>query len=78
MERTNIVIEYMGQKVNILQYLSESNSQFNQRLEYIKKLEKNQIVWKEANRLSKIWYCIKFKNCRYQPDVYYSVINHDK
>jgi hypothetical protein len=78
MESNNIEIEYMEQKVNVLQYLSESKSQFNQRLEYIKRLEKNQIVWKEANRLSKIWYCIKFKNCRYQHDVYYSVIKHDK
>ena len=78
MESNNIEIEYLGQKVNVLQYLSESKKQFNQRVEYIKKLEKNQIVWKEANRLSKIWYCIKFKNCRYQPDVYYGVIKHDK
>jgi hypothetical protein len=76
---TNIkTINYMGKEVTILQYLSESINQFNKRLEYIKKLENKEIDWKEANRLSKIWYCIKFKNCRYTPDVYHTVIKYDK
>ena len=66
METQNREIEYLGQKVKVLQYLSESNYVFKKKLEYIKKLEEKKIEWKEANRLSKIWYCEKFKNCEYK------------
>lgn len=66
METNYHEINYLGQKVKILQYLSEPNSVFKNRLEYIKKLEEKKTDWKEANRLSKIWYCEKFKNCEYK------------
>jgi hypothetical protein len=78
METNYIEIEYLGKKEKILQYLSESNNQFNQRLKYIKKLEQKKIIWKEANILSKLWYCIKFKNCKYAPEINFKVINYDK
>jgi hypothetical protein len=78
METNYIKIEYMGEKVQILQYLSESKYQFDERLKYIRKLEKSKIIWKEANTLSKLWYCIKFKNCSYEPEVYYKVLSFDK
>ncbi len=71
-------IEYMGETVQILQYLSESNSTFKKRLLYIKKLENAKINWKEANRLSKIWYSIRFKNCKYNQDLYIKVMKYDK
>jgi 3-polyprenyl-4-hydroxybenzoate decarboxylase len=78
METNYITINYLGKNEKVLQYLSESDNQFNQRLKYIKKLENNKIVWKEANTLSKIWYNIKFKNCKYAPELNYKVINYDK
>ena len=78
METNNRTIEYMGVKVSIIQYLSESNNMFNKRLEYIKKIEAHNINWKEAYRLSKIWHCIKYKQCRYTPEVYHKVIQYDK
>lgn len=78
MENNFREINYSGQNVNILQYLSESNSQFKLRLEYLKKLEIAGVDWKEASRLSKIWYCINFKGCRYTPDVYHKVISYEK
>ena len=78
MENNYIEIEYLENKVLILQYLSESNNQFKKRLDYIKKLEKKKIIWKEANILSKLWYFIKFKKCKYAPEIYYKVINYDK
>ena len=78
MENNNKEISYLNKKVNTLQYLSESNSQFSKRIEYIKKLEEKNIDWKEANRLSKIWYCIKFKNCKYSPEIYHRVISFEK
>lgn len=77
MEINNKNINYLNKKVSILQYLSESNNQFNKRIDYIKLLENAKIDWKEAYRLSKIWYCIKYKNCKYSPDIHYKVISYE-
>jgi len=68
-------IKYLGENVKLLQYLSESNTQFVQRVEYIRKLEKDNIPWKEAARLSKVWYCITFKKCKYPHELYHKVMN---
>ena len=78
METNYIDINYQNQSVKILRYISESNYQFNAKLDYIKKIEKNNIDWKEANRLSKIWYCIKFKKCRYPPEIFHTVMSYEK
>ena len=78
MEQNYIEINYMNSQVKLLHYLSESNSQFNKRLEYIGKLEKANVDWKEASRLSRIWYCIKFKKCKYSPEIYHKVKSYDK
>lgn len=78
METNNHSIQYRKHNMEILQYLSESNTQFKKRLEYITKLEKENIDWKEAVRLSRIWYCIKYKKCKYIPEVYHRVTNFDK
>jgi hypothetical protein len=78
METNYIKINYMGEPFHVIQYLSESNEQFEKKLEFIKKLEKKKINCKEANRLSKIWYCIKYRNCKYTPDVYYNIMSYDK
>jgi hypothetical protein len=77
MENNYKEIEYKNEKVQVLQYLSESNNQFNQKLEFIKKMEKKNIEWKDANKYSKIWHCIKFKQCKYPPEIYYKIINLD-
>lgn len=78
METNYHTVTYMKNSVKLLQYLSESNTQFNKRLEYIEKLEKENIDWKEASRLSRIWHCIKYKKCKYTPEVYHKVTNYDK
>jgi len=78
MEHNYIIIQYLNNNCKILQFLSESNKQFSNRLTYIKKLEKNNINIKEAVRLSKIWYSIKYKNCTYTNDIYNYVMNYDK
>jgi len=77
METNYHTVKYMKENVKLLQYLSESNTQFNKRLEYIQKLGKENIDWKEATRLSRIWYCIKYKKCKYAPEVYHTVTNYD-
>lgn len=78
MESNYKSISYLTKKENLIQYLSESNVQFNQRIQYIRLLEKANVNWKEALRLSKVWYCIKFKNCKYAPELYYKVISYEK
>ena len=65
MENNYKQIDYNGQTMKILQYLSESDSQFTERLEYIKKLEKKKMDYKKAIQLSKLWMCVKFKKCKY-------------
>jgi hypothetical protein len=71
-------IIYENKSVDILQFISESENQFQQRLEYIKTIENKNIIWKEANRLSKVWYCIKFKKCKYSPELYNYITRQTK
>ena len=70
MENNIKEIQYNGETFEILQYLSETNSQFNERIKYIQSYEKKNISFKEAVRLSKIWYCYKFKKCKYNNIVF--------
>lgn len=78
MENNIHKIKYLNTNVKIIQFLSESNNQFNKRLEFIKKLEKESVDWKEAYRLSKIWHCIKFKQCKYLSELYHKITTFDK
>jgi hypothetical protein len=71
-------ITYLNNNEKIIHYNSESKNRFNQRLSFIKILENNNITWKEANKLSKIWYNIKFNKCKYQPELYKKFIHYDK
>ena len=63
-------ITYLGKKNKLIKFLSESEYVFNQRLEFIKKLEKKKIDFKLADKYSKIWSNIKFKNFIYQKKIY--------
>jgi hypothetical protein len=78
METNYVNISYQSKKEKILQYITESKLQFNKRLEYIKLLEKAGVSWTDAERLSKVWYCITFRNCRYTSDLYNKVISYQK
>lgn len=78
METEYINLIYNGKEESVLKYLSESKFQYNLRLEYIGKLEKSNVDFKEALRLSKIWYCIKFKKCKYHPEIYHKVMSYEK
>ena len=62
---------------SISKFIDESNIQFNNRILYIKKLEENNINLKEAIRLSKIWYCIKYKNCKYSLEIHNNIMYYD-
>jgi hypothetical protein len=78
MESTYITIEYNNHKLNIIKFLSESHYQFNQRLEYIKKLEKHNVDCNEIENLSLLWHCLKFKKCKYNIELENKVLYYDK
>ena len=64
-------ITYLGKKNKLIKFLSESEYVFNQRLDFIRKIEKKRkIDFKLADKYSKIWSNIKFKKCRYQKKIY--------
>ena len=69
MENNYKEIIYLDKSIKILQYLSESNNNFNKRIEFIKKLENKNVDWKEAIKLSRLWYCINIKNCKYPIEI---------
>lgn len=50
-------------------YTSESEKRFKQRLEFIKKCN-NTYQLKDAIRLSKFWYNIKFNKTKYDKEIY--------
>jgi hypothetical protein len=78
MESNYIEIVYLNKNEYILQYISESNNNFELRLNYIKKLEKYNILWNDAVKLSLLWYNIKYRNCKYNKDLYLQVMSYDK
>ena len=73
-----IEITYLEKKEYIVKYLSESEDRLIQRLQFIKILEKNNIKWKEANKLSKLWYNIIFNKCKYNQILYLEVMKYNK
>ena len=58
--------------------LSESENVRNQKLEFIKKMEKKGIQYNLVNKYSKIWVNIKFKKCFYDKNVFKFIKNIDK
>ena len=73
METNYKEINFMNHQIMVLQYHSESTSDFQKRIEFIKNLEKENIDWKEAIKISRLWYCINIKKCKYSPEVYNKV-----
>jgi hypothetical protein len=71
-------ITYLNNNLTIDLIDNETKSQFAERLKYIKKLEKANLTWKEANRLSVIWYYINFLNCKYNKTLYNKIISYEK
>jgi hypothetical protein len=76
-ESTMNNILYKNKNESIEKLITESNKQFEERLNYIKKLEKHNIIWKEANRLSIIWYCIRFLNCKYSDTLHQKINSYE-
>jgi hypothetical protein len=73
METQTHKITYKNKEEIITQYLSESNEQFAERLKLIQKLEQENMAWKDAHKLSKIYYNVKYKKCKYPPIIYHNI-----
>jgi hypothetical protein len=72
-----VTIVYLNNQEKITKFFSESNLVFNQRIEIIRLMEKDNIKWKEAHKLSKIWYNIKFNNAKYNSDLYKKYLHYE-
>lgn len=73
-----MLIVYLNKSVKITKFITESNKTFNKRNELIFLMEKDNIPWKEAHKLSKIWYNIKLNNAKYSSDLYKKYLHYDK
>ena len=73
METESHVIKYNNKDETIIQFLSESDEYFNSRLEVLKKLEEDKIEWKDALKFSKIYANVKYKKCKYNPQIYHLI-----
>jgi hypothetical protein len=41
-------------------------------------LEKAGVPWIEADRISKVWFSITFRDCKYSSDLYNKVMSYQK
>lgn len=73
-----ILITYLNKSEKIIKFNSESNKRFNERIAFIRILETEHLPWKEANKLSKIWYNIKFKNMKYMQPLYKDFLHYNE
>jgi len=73
-----IIISFNGKNEMLDFFPSESLSRLNKRKDYIKILEINNFNWKEANKLSKIWYNIIYNKTKYTHEVYILVMKFNK
>ena len=53
--------------------IGESNKVYNERMEFIEKVNSEIKDMKEAIRLSKIWVNFKYNNCRYTPEIFLKI-----
>jgi hypothetical protein len=73
MESQIETITYLNNNESIIKFLSESDEIFNDRIELLKKLEKEKIPYKDALKLTKIYINVKYKKCKYNPTLYHSI-----
>jgi len=71
-------IKYLGKNEKLIKFFSESENVFEKRLEFIKKLEKDKIDFKQSEKYSKIWCNMKYKKCKYQKKIYFFIKKYDK
>ena len=73
-----IIISFKGKNEMLNFFPSESLSRLNKRKDYIKILENNNFNWKDANKLSKIWYNIIYNKTKYTHEIYNLAMKFNK
>lgn len=73
METQIETINYLTNNESITKYFSESDEIFNDRIELLKKLELEKIPYKDALKLTKIYINVKYKKCKYNPQLYHLI-----
>jgi len=66
-------ITYLDKNESIVKFFSESDEIFNDRIELLTKLEIDKISYKDALKLTKIYINVKYKKCKYSPQLYHSI-----
>jgi hypothetical protein len=77
MEQIN-TISFKGKQEIIDIFPSECLTRLNKRKQYIKILEDNGFNWKDAQKISKIWYNIIYNKTKYIIEVYNLVMKYNK
>lgn len=75
---TIIEIIFNNKKENLDRLPSECSLRFNERIRFIKLLESNNFIWKDAHKLSKIWYNIIYYKMKYNSSIYNQIIKFNK
>ena len=75
---TKIEFIFNTKKENLERLSSECSSRFNKRIKFIKLLESNNFIWKDAQKLSKIWYNIIYYKMKYNSSTYNQIIKFNK
>ena len=74
----NYEIMYNNKKEIVIRYYCESITRLNKRLEFLKILEKYKIDFKEATKLSKLWYNIIYNKAKYDSQLYNQIMKYNK
>jgi hypothetical protein len=63
-------VKYLGNDIEITIFESDSDTIIEKKLEFIKKLEENNIHSNLVNKYTKLWYYIKYKHCKYPSNTF--------
>jgi hypothetical protein len=66
-------ITYLDKNESIVKFFNESDEVFNSRIELLRKLEKEEVPYKDALKLTKIYINVKYKKCKYNPQLYHAI-----
>ncbi len=72
------IIKFRNNEEKLDSYPSECLTRINKRKKFIKILEENEFNWKDANKLSKIWYNINYNKSKYSQDIYNIIMKFNK
>lgn len=76
METQTINIKYLDKNEIVVKFFSESDEIFKDRLDLLKKLELEKTPFKDALKLTKVYTNVKYKNCKYNSQLYNSIKNY--